>query len=81
MTTRDSDELQEAVKNIGQEIKTLRIDRELSQSEVARTIGARQPLISRIEKGTHVPTWRNLEKIARALKAKVEVHIVPDEDN
>jgi transcriptional regulator with XRE-family HTH domain len=76
MTKRDTEELMQSTIAIGEQIKTLRVQKDISQSELARIIGARQPVISRIEKGTHVPTWRTLEKISKALDAKVEVSIV-----
>jgi len=70
-----SDELTNAVKEVGQKLKQIRMERGLSQAEIANIIGVRQPIISRIEMGTHVPTWRNLERITRALDAELHVNV------
>ena len=70
-----SPELTEAVKEVGRKIKDIRVERELSQADVAGLIGVRQPIISRIEKGTHVPTWRNLERITKVLGAELVVDV------
>jgi transcriptional regulator with XRE-family HTH domain len=70
-----SNELQEAIVHVGTQIRDIRMKRGLSQSELAAKIGVRQPIISRIEKGEHVPTWRNLERITRALDAHVSVGV------
>ena len=70
-----SPELTEAVKQVGRKIKDIRVERGLSQADVANLLGIRQPIISRIEKGTHVPTWRNLERITRILGAELNVDV------
>ena len=70
-----SDQLEDNIKNIGLQVKELRLAKGLSQTELANQIGVRQPIISRIEKGTHVPTWRNLERIARALGVTLSISI------
>jgi len=70
-----SDELTNAVKEVGQKLKQIRMERGLSQAEIANIIGVRQPIISRIEMGTNVPTWRNLERITRALDAELHVNV------
>lgn len=52
----------------------LRRHRGLSQEELARTIGTRQPAIARIESGRyHGMSVATLEKLAKALKAKLVI--------
>ena len=70
-----SSKLENEIKELGHKIKDLRVAKGLSQTELAESIGVRQPIVSRIEKGTHVPTWRNLERIARALGTEISVVI------
>ena len=70
-----SDELTAAVQDVGRKLREIRMQRGLSQAEIANIIGVRQPIISRIEKGTHIPTWRNLERISRALDATLSVDV------
>jgi ribosome-binding protein aMBF1 (putative translation factor) len=48
----------------------------LTQTELAKKIGSKQPVISRIENGTSKPTVSLLEKIANALDAKLIVKLV-----
>lgn len=76
MTQNDTQELQHSVTDVGEQIRELRSQKNLSQSELARLVGTRQPVISRIEKGTHVPTWRNLERISQVLDAHIEIGVV-----
>ena len=39
-------------------------------------VGTRQPLIARLENGTSVPSLSFLDRIAKALDARIELHIV-----
>jgi transcriptional regulator with XRE-family HTH domain len=54
-------------KRLGQEIRRLRKDRRLSQTELAERAGVALMTISRIERGEHDPHIRTLGRIARAL--------------
>jgi transcriptional regulator with XRE-family HTH domain len=53
--------------NIGERIKLFRSNKNLSQKEVAVSIGIDQAQYSRIESGKVEPTLSSLEKIANAL--------------
>lgn len=61
---------------IGEQVKRLRKVKGLTQEELAARIGTRQPIIARLEAGAHVPTWRTLDRVAKALDAKVDVTLV-----
>ena len=52
-------------------IAHLREDKGLSQRDLARITGIKQPQIARIESGDYLPTLETLWKLADALKAKV----------
>jgi len=47
----------------------------LSQRELARAAGLKQPQIARIEAGTASPTWQTLSKIFDGVDAKFEVTV------
>jgi DNA-binding XRE family transcriptional regulator len=61
----------------GYQIARLRIQRGLTQEELAKMIGTRQPSIARLENGSSVPSLSFLERIANALDARIELHVVP----
>ena len=52
-----------------------RIDRGLTQKELAQRIGTKQAAISRLESGDYNPTVSILRKVADALGARVEISI------
>ena len=56
---------------LGKKIKLARVAMELTQTELARKIGAKQKSISRYEVGKSVPKIETLTKLARALKKSV----------
>jgi len=51
----------------------LRLDRKLSQSELAKKAKTKQPVISRLETGTVKPSFSLLERIARATGTRLVV--------
>jgi transcriptional regulator with XRE-family HTH domain len=62
---------------LGYEIARLRLQRGLTQTQLADMVGTRQPSIARLENGTSVPSLSFLDRIATALDARIELHIVP----
>ena len=61
---------------VGESIRRIRKNQGMSQAELARRVGMRQPAITRLERGHHVPTLRTLSRIADALDSTVRVDIV-----
>ncbi len=53
---------------LGKKIKLARVELDLTQTELARKIGAKQKSISRYEAGKSVPKVETLSKLAKALK-------------
>ena len=51
----------------------LRLKRRMSQKALAKKIGSKQPVISRIETASVKPSISLLERIANALEARLEV--------
>jgi len=52
-----------------------RIERGLSQKELAKKIGTKQSAISRLESGTYNPSLSFLQKIGEALDAKLKISL------
>lgn len=51
----------------------LRLERGLSQEELAKKAGTGQPNISRLERATINPSLRFLQKVAEALGTEIEI--------
>lgn len=52
-----------------------RIEKNISQKQLAEKIGTKQSALSRLESGTYNPSLRFLKKIATALDAKLSISI------
>ena len=61
----------------GHQIARLRIQRGLTQTQLAEIVGTHQPSIARLENGSSAPSLSYLERIAKALDARIELHVVP----
>jgi len=55
-------------KKLGKKIKLARVEKDLSQDQLAELIKAKQKSISRYETGSALPSLETLEKITRALQ-------------
>ncbi len=55
----------------------LRIERGLTQAQLAELVGTKQPSIARLERGQSQPRLDFLRKVAAALGAKLEINLVP----
>jgi transcriptional regulator with XRE-family HTH domain len=56
---------------IAKRIKEIRKERHITQAELAGTSGLPQSHISRLEAGLHSPSFKTVEKIAKALGVEV----------
>jgi len=61
----------------GYQVARLRIQHGLTQSQLAEMVGTHQPSIAHLENGSRIPSLSFLERIAKALDARIELHIVP----
>lgn len=52
-----------------------RLKQGLTQKQLARKIGTKQPVISRLERGSYNPTIKFLHRVANALDAELRVSI------
>lgn len=66
----------EAAYKVARELIRLRKQQGLSQSEVARRAGLKQPAVARLESGAVRPTLDTIQRVAHALGREVEVNLV-----
>ena len=59
---------------LGEEIRSLRTERGLSQRELAERMGVSQSVVGRLEAGGVEPRLSTLDRVARALGVELEVH-------
>ncbi len=55
----------------------LRLKKKLSQQELAKKIGSKQPVISRIEAMSSTPSVSLLKRVAEALGTRLEIRFLP----
>ena len=55
-----------------------RVKEGITQTELARRVGVRQPAIARLEAGDHEPSFATLARIAQALDIEFHIDITPD---
>lgn len=60
-----------AQQKLGNKLRELRINAELTQEKLGEITGLDRTYISGIERGVRNPSLRNIEKLAKALKVKV----------
>lgn len=67
--------------DIAFQIYDLRKKAGLTQTELAKLVGTKQSNIARVESADYTGyTLKTLEKVTKALKAKLEIKIVPADD-
>lgn len=60
-----------AAQKLGKKIRTLRLEKSLSQEKLGEITGLDRTYISGIERGVRNPSLKNIEKLAKALDVKV----------
>ena len=58
-------------KKLGKKIKLARVEADLTQTQLAQKVKAKQKSISRYETGASLPSLEKLVKIAKALKKPI----------
>lgn len=56
--------------NFGKRIREIRLRKQLSQGDIARTLGVHRSYISGLERGMRNPSLLTIKKIAKALRVK-----------
>ena len=74
-------EFAEALRELepGYQVARLRIERGLTQAQLAALVGTKQPSIARLERGETMPSVRFLKRVAEALDADFVIRLVPRE--
>lgn len=54
-------------KKLGEQLRKIRIQKGMSQGDIAKKLGVHRSYISGIERGIRNPTVKNLERLADAL--------------
>ena len=62
---------------LGRQVRELRVQLGLSQTELARRASMTQPAVARFEAGGTVPTLPVLERLAHSLGAELIVRLAP----
>ena len=57
-----------------------RIEHGITQTELARRLGMRQPQVARLEIGEHTPSLDTLRRLSQLLRIRLIVAIAPAED-
>jgi len=70
-------EASEPEYQLARELIIRRMQKGLSQSQLANKIGTKQPVISRLESGNARPSLTLLDRVAEALDARVVVRLEP----
>lgn len=55
-----------------------RVEHGISQSELGRRVGMRQPHVARLEAGEHEPSLTTLARLSRALGIEFHIDITPE---
>lgn len=58
-----------------------RVEHGITQTELARRLGMRQPQVARLERGEHTPSLETLRGLAQLLGMRLIVVIVPTAEN
>ncbi|MFH1840857.1 MAG: helix-turn-helix transcriptional regulator [Patescibacteria group bacterium] len=59
-------------KRFGKNLKRIRLEKKMSQGDVARALGVHRSYISGLERGVRNPTLTNIERIAKALGINIQ---------
>lgn len=60
--------------DIGNMVIEARISRGITQIQLAKTVGTKQPSIARLERGESLPSMSFLDKVAKALDTNLSVY-------
>ena len=64
--------MQKTVKKFGKKVREIRLSKKMSQGDVAKILSVSPTYISSIERGQRNPSLITMEKIAKALKIKID---------
>lgn len=59
-----------------EQILQKRIEKRITQKQLAKRLGTNQSAVSRLESGTYNPSLKFMKKLAKALNSKLEIRLV-----
>jgi len=65
--------MKDTIKQFGNKVREIRLQKKMSQGDVAKILGVHRSYISGIERGTRNPSLITIEKIAKALGVSKDV--------
>lgn len=77
---RDEYEFDLKMELIGEKIRQLRLQNNLTQSQLGALIGVKRAQISKLEHGNHSASVSTIMKVFQAMKAKVKLRIETNDD-
>jgi transcriptional regulator with XRE-family HTH domain len=64
--------MKDDAKKLGENLKRIRTNKNITQTELAETLGVDKSFVSNIENGKTNPTLSTITNLAKALKIKVD---------
>lgn len=77
---RDEYEFDLKMEIIGEKIRQLRLQNNLTQSQLGELIGVKRAQISKLEHGNHSASVSTIMKVFKAMKARVRLKIEADDN-
>lgn len=76
---RNAYELDLKMELVGEKIKQLRVQNNLTQSQLGALVGVKRAQISKLEHGNHSASISTLTKVFQAMRARVKFRIETDD--
>ncbi len=64
---------------LARQVIKMRVDKGITQAELAKLVGTQQSSISRLENMTSMPSLSFLQRIAEVLNARIEITLTPNQ--
>ena len=78
---REQYEFELSMEILGEKLKKMRMERNLTQEQLGKLIGVQKAQISKLENGASSATVATITKVFKALKAKVKLQIEIDDES
>jgi ribosome-binding protein aMBF1 (putative translation factor) len=63
---------------VGARLVEYRVEHGITQTELARRLGMKQPAVARLEAGEHNPSFETLARLASALGIEFHIDVTPN---
>lgn len=78
---REIRERHEAAETCARELIRYRMEHRMTQAQLANLLGMPAPVVSRLERGDHVPSIDTLARVARGLGKRLDISFVDRDIN